>query len=109
MTRLPVLLPRNHSHIIALRGNEQLAVAVDAPGEMLTITERDLLPKPVPANSLVRQVLHIDNGEIAVLDIKELSPPPFRAPNVVVAGSSAASVNGMQPRMNAEKRESEKV
>ena len=66
--------PRDHSHIIALRGDEQLAIAVEAPGEVLTLTERDLLPKPASTNSLVRQVLQLDNAEIGILDTSELFP-----------------------------------
>ena len=62
------------SHIVALRGDEQLAIASDAPGKLVEINDTDLLPVPSSANFVILGVFRIDNAEIGVIDLKELFP-----------------------------------
>lgn len=64
----------NHSHIVALRGDEQLAIAIEAPGEIVEINDNDLLPGPASATPVILRVFRLDNAEIGVIDIKELFP-----------------------------------
>lgn len=61
-------------HIVALRGDEQLALAVDALGETVEIAARDLQPTQETAGTLVLAVLHLEDKEINVLNVKELFP-----------------------------------
>jgi chemotaxis signal transduction protein len=61
-----------HQHIVALRGDEQLALAVEALGETIKIADGDLEPRT--AVTLVLGVLHLEGAEINVLNVKELFP-----------------------------------
>ena len=61
-------------HLIALRGDEQLALAVDALGETVQIADRDVEPQLETAGTLILGVLHFEDKEINVLDVKELFP-----------------------------------
>ncbi|MDQ6653904.1 MAG: chemotaxis protein CheW [Acidobacteriota bacterium] len=55
-------------HILALRGDEQLALAVDALGETIGIAEG----KVEPAEGLFLRVFKHRNREISILNTKEL-------------------------------------
>ncbi|HEV7798278.1 MAG TPA: chemotaxis protein CheW [Pyrinomonadaceae bacterium] len=59
-------------HIIALRGDEQLALAVEALGETVKIADGDLESRT--AGTLVLGILHLEGSEINVLNVKELFP-----------------------------------
>lgn len=61
-------------HIIALRGDEQLALAVDALVATIHIADGELEPRLETAGSLVLAVLHFEDKEIEVLNVKELFP-----------------------------------
>ena len=56
------------SHILALRGDEQLALAIDSPGE--TIADVDA-GAPVNGN-LISKVIQYNGDEVSVLNVKEL-------------------------------------
>jgi chemotaxis signal transduction protein len=58
-------------HLVALRGDEQLALAVDSVGETFQVDTVDLGAKE-PADKLVMGVLHHDGAEIGILDLNEL-------------------------------------
>ena len=58
--------------IIALRGDEQLAVAVDAVGDKLQINESELQTDTNSNSALVRQLVRITEPPIKILDVKEL-------------------------------------
>lgn len=58
-------------HIVALRGDEQLALAVDALGETIELAAIDFDAKET-ADTLVLGVLHRDGVEINILNLKEL-------------------------------------
>jgi purine-binding chemotaxis protein CheW len=62
----------NQRRIIALRGDEQLALAVDAVDEIVSIAYRDLKPKRERAGTLVLGILQVENAEINILNVKEL-------------------------------------
>ena len=56
------------SHILALRGDEQLALAIDSPGEKIADDEAD---SGVNSN-LVSRVIQCNGDEVSVLNVKEL-------------------------------------
>lgn len=60
-------------HLIALRGDEQLALAVDSVGETIQLadSDRDIA---VAAGTLFVGVLHREGAEINILNLKELFP-----------------------------------
>lgn len=60
-------------HLIALRGDEQLALAVNAVGETIQLGPVDLDAKET-AGTLVLGVLHHEGAEINILNLKELFP-----------------------------------
>jgi chemotaxis signal transduction protein len=62
-----------HSHIVALRGDEQLAIAVDSLGAVIEVAARDLQPEK-DSSGLVRQVLPLEDGKLKVVNVKELFP-----------------------------------
>lgn len=64
----------NNRHVIALRGDEQLALAVDAIGETIQIAEGDVKPKQETAGTLIFGVLQLEDSEINILNVKELFP-----------------------------------
>jgi chemotaxis signal transduction protein len=67
--------PHNASeHIIALRGDEQLALAVDTVGETLELNAGDSITKQGMKTRLVLGVLHREGAEITILNLKELFP-----------------------------------
>jgi purine-binding chemotaxis protein CheW len=59
-------------HLIALRGDEQLALAVETLGETIEIAENDLNLKRENGESLVLGVLHRKGTEINILNAGEL-------------------------------------
>ena len=61
-------------HLIALRGDEQLALAVDEVGETIEIGAGDFDEKPKTAGNPVVGVLHREGLDIQVLNLKELFP-----------------------------------
>lgn len=63
-----------HRQLIALRGDEQLALAVDALGESFDVPERDLQPNQESAGSLIFSSLQLDDSKIDILNLKELFP-----------------------------------
>lgn len=63
----------NHenSFLIALRGDEQLALAVDTLGEEIQVGNRELQSRAENL-AIVGQVLRIDDEDINILDVKQL-------------------------------------
>jgi purine-binding chemotaxis protein CheW len=65
--------PHNASeHIIALRGDEQLALAVDTVGETLELNAGDSITKQETKTTLDLGVLRREGAEINILNLKEL-------------------------------------
>ncbi|MDQ2974328.1 MAG: chemotaxis protein CheW [Acidobacteriota bacterium] len=65
------VLPR---HIISLRGDEQLALAVAAIGETSLVSESDLSQPMATEERFVLSVLRHGDVEVKVLNVKELFP-----------------------------------
>lgn len=61
-------------YLIALRGDEQLALAIDRLGETIEISEDDFKAKRDTDEPLVLGVLHREWTEINILNPKELFP-----------------------------------
>ena len=61
-------------HLIALRGDEQLALAVDDLGETVQLADDKFDAKLEPTRTLILGVLHHENAEINILNLKELFP-----------------------------------
>lgn len=61
-------------HLIALRGDEQLALAVEALGETIEIAEDDFDAKRESGGTLVLGVVQCEGAEINILNLKELFP-----------------------------------
>jgi len=61
-----------HQHIIALRGDEQLALAVDAVTETLEIADGVL--DGMKDVGLIRGVINHKGAEITILNVKEVFP-----------------------------------
>ena len=69
--------PRNAAaHLIALRGDEQLALAVDAVGEIIALTPNDSVTDsvatPETVTTIVLGVVQHEGAEIKVLNLKGL-------------------------------------
>jgi chemotaxis signal transduction protein len=66
------------SHILALTGDEQLALAIDAPGEMIEIgaanAEGDSQQIPDGSGKLISGMIDRNGDEIRILNVKELFP-----------------------------------
>jgi purine-binding chemotaxis protein CheW len=60
--------------LIALRGDEQLALAVDALGEPIPLVGSDLDPTPATSDTLLLGVLHREGADLCILNAKELFP-----------------------------------
>jgi purine-binding chemotaxis protein CheW len=60
-----------HKRLIALRGDEQLALAVDSVGETIELDSGDLDPNQ-GADKLVLGILRHDGADINILNLKEL-------------------------------------
>ena len=67
-------------HLIALRGDEQLALAVDAVGEIITCNDSmmDSFGGPETASALVRKVLQHEGCEIKILNLTGLFPTALK-------------------------------
>lgn len=61
-------------HLIALRGDEQLALAIETLGETIEIAEDDFNAKRETGEPLVLGVLHREGAETNILNPKELFP-----------------------------------
>ena len=61
------------THIVALRGDEQLALAVTAVGETLVVSNSEL-NQPAKEERLVLKVMSRGRLNLRVLDVKELFP-----------------------------------
>jgi len=59
-------------HLIALRGDEQLALAIETSGETIEIAENDFNAKRETGEPLVLGVLHREGAETKILNPKEL-------------------------------------
>jgi purine-binding chemotaxis protein CheW len=67
--------PHNASgHIIALRGDEQLALAVDSVGEIVELNSDESITKQETGTRLVLGVVRREGAEINILNLKELFP-----------------------------------
>jgi purine-binding chemotaxis protein CheW len=66
--------PNGDRHIVALRGDEQLALAVDALGVTVQVADGDLPPKQGTAGTLILGVLQLEDSEIYILNLRELFP-----------------------------------
>lgn len=64
----------SHDYILALRGDEQLALAVDALGETIEFPGRGLEAPQESAAKFVLGILHQQGAEISILNTKELFP-----------------------------------
>ena len=66
----------NHdaSFLIALRGDEQLAIAVDSLGEEVEVGDRELQRQPESRDQLIGQVMHLDGTDISILNVKQIFP-----------------------------------
>jgi len=72
---LSQLLEQQHaaprSHVLALNGDEQLALAIDAPGEIIELGDVKI---PTENNKLIAGVIRRNGREIKILNLKELFP-----------------------------------
>ncbi|MFN2498182.1 MAG: chemotaxis protein CheW [Pyrinomonadaceae bacterium] len=59
------------SHILALRGDEQLALAIDGQGEIIDNAEEFELT-PELDGKLISRVINLNGDEISILNVKEL-------------------------------------
>jgi chemotaxis signal transduction protein len=66
--------PGTAVHIVALRGDEQLALAVDEVSEIIELNSAESKTQTQRQTSLVCEVFHHDNREIEILSLKELFP-----------------------------------
>src|SRR6476620_6958689 len=60
------------THILALNGDEQLALAIDAPGETFAIAAAD--SEEDPASGKLVSVINRNGAEIKLLNVRELFP-----------------------------------
>ena len=68
---------KSGAHLIALRGDEQLALAVDAVDEIITFASNDSMPLPMPgstanAETLVLGVFQHEDVDIKILNLRGL-------------------------------------
>jgi chemotaxis signal transduction protein len=62
-------LSQRPSHILALRGDEQLALAIDGPCETI---EHTFQAAPEANGKLISGIINYDGDEISILNVKEL-------------------------------------
>ena len=60
------------SHILALRGDEQLALAIDGPGELTDVADADFEAALEANGKLISGVINHNGDEISILNVKEL-------------------------------------
>lgn len=65
---------RSQQHILALRGDEQLALAVEAVAETIELGDGILDEVPDSGDGLVLGVIKHDGAEITILNVKGLFP-----------------------------------
>ncbi len=66
-------VPRPRSgHFVALRGDEQLALAVDTVGEKIELVDSATKSQPATAGTVVIGVLHYKGADVNLLNLKEL-------------------------------------
>jgi len=65
---------KNSSHILALRGDDQLALAITKPGDTIAHDDGDLEAATEADGKLIRRVIKHNGDEIKVLNLKELFP-----------------------------------
>jgi hypothetical protein len=58
---------------LALNGDEQLALAIDAPGETFAIAAANSEGTPA-SGKLISRVINRNGDEIKILDVRELFP-----------------------------------
>jgi hypothetical protein len=68
--------PKAPSHILALRGDEQLALGIDGPGETIKLAEaNENFATATDANGqLITAVFNHNGDEIRILNVKALFP-----------------------------------
>jgi chemotaxis signal transduction protein len=62
-------LSQGPSHILALRGDEQLALAIDGPRETI---EHTFAAAPEVNGKLISGIINYDGDEISILNVREL-------------------------------------
>ena len=62
----------NYQHILALRGDEQLALAIDSVVETIEISDAVLDPEQANSKGLVLGIINHGGAEITILNVKEL-------------------------------------
>jgi chemotaxis signal transduction protein len=69
-------LPKAPSHILALRGDEQLALAINGPGETIDLGEasENLATATEVDGQLIKAVFNHYGDEIKILNVKALFP-----------------------------------
>lgn len=60
------------SHLVALRGDEQLALAVDRVGSTIELENGDITEIPQNASPLVLRAINHEGLDISILNLKEL-------------------------------------
>ena len=70
----PVESSNTTGSLIALRGDEQLALAVAEVGESIELTNGEFAALPKPAGELISGVLQRDGTPIKILNLRELFP-----------------------------------
>ena len=61
-------------HIVALRGDEQLALAIEAPGEVILLASTESVAKQDKVTRPMLRVLQREGAEIKILNLKGLFP-----------------------------------
>jgi len=69
---------KDPTHILALRGDEQLALAIEGPGETIELGDTkangDFGAAPEDDGKLITRVINYNGNEIKILNVKELFP-----------------------------------
>jgi chemotaxis signal transduction protein len=64
--------------LVALRGDEQIALAIENTGETLDLAMTDLQPQPDPPNRAVAGIFHHGDQLVKVIQVKGLFPAALR-------------------------------
>lgn len=65
-------LSQGPSHILALRGDEQLALAIDGPGATIDNADEEFDATPEANEKLISIVINYNGDEVSILNVKEL-------------------------------------
>lgn len=65
-------LSQGPSHILALRGDEQLALAIDGSGAIIDYVDQEFEGTPEPGGKLISRVINYNGDEVSILNVKEL-------------------------------------